>query len=79
MEARISSANQNQTSSSLHDSISLILFDDKVIVPFKNRNLTEPKDLLDEMLKHKTGGGTSFDLAIQQAGLLITTCFDPTK
>ena len=79
MEARITSANQNQTSSTLRDSISLILFNNNVIVPFENRDLTDPKDLLREMLKYEARGGTDFDLAIQTAGSLITTHFDPTK
>jgi len=31
------------------------------------------------MLQHQARGGTSYDLAIQKAGFLITTYFDPTK
>jgi len=79
MEARIATANQNQVSSALCDSISLILFDSEVIVPFENRNLTDPKDLLNEMLQYNARGGTNFDLAIQKAGFLITSYFDPTR
>jgi len=79
MDARISSAIQNQASSILRDSVSLILFDHNVIVPFENRNLTGAKDLLNIMLQYNVGGGTNFDLAIQKAGYLITSYFDPTK
>ncbi len=81
MEARIASAkaNQNQASSALRDSISLILFDHDVLVPLENKDLTDPKVLLDEMLKERARGGTNFDLAVQKAGFLITCHFDPTK
>ncbi|PKC01948.1 hypothetical protein RhiirA5_504316 [Rhizophagus irregularis] len=81
MEARINSAkaNQNQASSAMRDGVSLVLFNSSVIVPFENRDLTDPKDLLNIMLQHQTSGGTNFDLAIQKAGFLITTYFDPTK
>ena len=77
MEARINAAKQSQTV--LRDSISLILFDDQVVVPFENRNLTDPKDLLKEMIKHGARGGTDFSLAIRTAGSIITSHFDPTK
>jgi len=84
MEARINSAkanqaNQNQVSPAMRDSISLILFNSDVIVPFENRDLTDPKDLLNIMLKYQASGGTNFDLAIQKAGFLIASYFDPTK
>ncbi|POG65607.1 hypothetical protein GLOIN_2v1665293 [Rhizophagus irregularis DAOM 181602=DAOM 197198] len=81
MEARINSAraNQNQLSSAMRDSVSLILFDHEVTVPFENRDLTDPKDLLNSMLQHQARGGTSFDLAIQKAGFLITKYFDNSK
>ncbi|PKC68807.1 hypothetical protein RhiirA1_456805 [Rhizophagus irregularis] len=80
MDARINSAttNQNQMSAT-QDSISLILFDHEVIVPFEYRDLTDPKDLLNSMLQHQARGGTNYDLAIQKAGFLITSYFDPTK
>jgi hypothetical protein len=45
----------------------------------ENQDLKDPKDLLNEMLKYKARGGTNYDLAIQKAGSLITTHFDPTK
>jgi hypothetical protein len=31
------------------------------------------------MLQHQARGGTSFDLAIQKAGFLVTKYFDNTK
>ncbi|GBC07438.1 hypothetical protein RclHR1_07470003 [Rhizophagus clarus] len=81
MEARINSArlNQNQASPVVRDGVSLILFNSGVIVPFENRDLTDPRDLLNIMLQHRASGGTDFNLAIQKAGFLITTYFDPTK
>ncbi|GBC07437.1 hypothetical protein RclHR1_07470002 [Rhizophagus clarus] len=80
MDARINSAktNQNQMSAT-QDSISLILFDHEAIVPFEYRDLTDPQDLLNSMLQHQARGGTNYDLAIQKAGFLITSHFDPTK
>src|SRR5688572_26507834 len=80
METRINTAIQNKTT--LRDSVSLILFNSNVMVPFENRNLKDPndtKDLLNIMLQNRASGGTNFDLAIQKAGYLITTYFDPTK
>ncbi|CAI2161359.1 15834_t:CDS:10 [Funneliformis geosporum] len=81
METRLTSTqdNQNQSSPVLRDSVSLILFDHNVIVPFENRNLTESGALLTTMLQYKTGGGKNFDLAIRKAGDLIYSYFDPTK
>ncbi|GBB95541.1 hypothetical protein RclHR1_02560001, partial [Rhizophagus clarus] len=79
MDARINSAKANQSGSATRDSISLILFDNEVIVPFEYRDLTDPKDLLNSMLQHQARGGTNYDLAIQKAGFLITSHFDPTK
>ncbi|CAI2161360.1 13694_t:CDS:10 [Funneliformis geosporum] len=81
METRFASAqtNQNQVSSALRDSVTLILFDHKIVVPFENQNLTNMKELLNIMLQYKAGGGTNFDNAIQKAGYLITSYFDPTK
>ncbi|CAG8438296.1 8032_t:CDS:10 [Funneliformis caledonium] len=72
MDARIKSApvNQNQA---MRDKVSLILFD------HENRDLTDPKKLLNEMIKHEARGGTNFDLAIQKAGFLIATHFDATR
>ncbi|CAG8588725.1 6761_t:CDS:10 [Rhizophagus irregularis] len=61
------------------DSISLILFNHKTIVPFEYRDLTNLSDVLNSMLKYEAGGLTDFDSAIQKAGILIETHFDPTK
>ncbi|PKY40275.1 hypothetical protein RhiirA4_531713 [Rhizophagus irregularis] len=63
----------------MRDGVSLVLFNGDVIVPFENRDLTNPKDLLNMMLQNQASGGTNFDLAIQKAGLLITAYFNPTK
>ena len=81
MEARINSANANQSQVSpvLRDTVSLILFDHEVTVPFENQKLTDPKYLLSTMLQYNAGGGTNFDLAIQKAGFLISAYLDPTK
>ncbi|GBB85151.1 hypothetical protein RclHR1_11700001 [Rhizophagus clarus] len=70
------------------DNISLILFDQEihtyyqiiqVIVPFEYKDLTDLEDLLNLMLQHESYGGTSYNNAIQKAGSLIETYFDPTK
>ncbi|CAG8438292.1 8031_t:CDS:10 [Funneliformis caledonium] len=81
METRIASAqtSQNHASSALRDSVTLILFDHKVVVPFENQSMTNTGELLNIMLNYKAGGGTNFDNAIQKAGYLITSYFDPTK
>ncbi|CAB5390546.1 unnamed protein product [Rhizophagus irregularis] len=81
VETRINSVrtNHNQMSLAMRDNISLILFNTKVIIPFENRDLTDLTVLLDIMLKQNAYGGTSYDLAIQKAGSLIETHFDPTK
>src|SRR5437588_218968 len=81
MEARINSAkaNQNQASPVLHDTVSLVLFDHETILPFENQRLTDPTYLLHTMLQHNTGRGTDFNLAIQKAGFLVSSYFDPTK
>jgi len=81
METRIASAqtSQNHASSALRDSVTLILFDHKVVVPFENQSMTNTGELLNIMLSYKAGGGTNFDNAIQKAGYLITSYFDPTK
>ncbi|CAI2161944.1 15836_t:CDS:10 [Funneliformis geosporum] len=69
MDARIKSAPANQNQA----------MRDKVIVPFENRDLTDPNELLNEMIKHQARGGTDFNLAIQKAGFLIATYFDATR
>ncbi|GBB83177.1 hypothetical protein RclHR1_00010059 [Rhizophagus clarus] len=81
METRINSAKtrQNKVSLAMYDKVSLILFNDKVNIPFENRDLTDPKDLLNIMLKHNVSGRTNYDLAIQKAGSLIETYFEPKK
>ncbi|PKK70959.1 hypothetical protein RhiirC2_443579 [Rhizophagus irregularis] len=48
-------------------------------IPFEYRDLTNLKDLLNSMLQYKANGCTNFDNAIQKAGILIKTHFDPTK
>ncbi|PKY60333.1 hypothetical protein RhiirA4_483921, partial [Rhizophagus irregularis] len=82
VETRINSArtNQNQMSLAKHNNISLILFDKEVIIPFENRDLTDLTDLLNKMLEQNVRrDGANYDLAIQKAGSLIETHFDPTK
>ncbi|CAG8529874.1 17251_t:CDS:10, partial [Acaulospora morrowiae] len=61
------------------DTISLVLFDDEVIVPFENKILVDADDLLNEMIKHKARGGTDFNLAIQKSGFLIDQYYDTDK
>jgi len=48
-------------------------------VPFENRGLTDSKALLEKMIRYKPGGGKNFDLAIQKAGSLVSSYFDPMK
>ncbi|GES75141.1 hypothetical protein GLOIN_2v1781568 [Rhizophagus clarus] len=81
MESRINSAKvkPNQVSFAMRDTVSLILFHKEVIIPFKNRDLTDTKDLLHIMLKHNVSKGTDFRLAIQEAGSLIDDYFEPKK
>ncbi|GBB83175.1 hypothetical protein RclHR1_00010057 [Rhizophagus clarus] len=81
MESRINSAKvkPNQVSLAMRDTVSLILFHKEVIIPFKNRDLTDTKDLLHIMLKHNVSKGTDFRLAIQEAGSLIDDYFEPKK
>ncbi|CAG8505521.1 11511_t:CDS:10 [Funneliformis caledonium] len=50
-----------------------------VIVPFENQELSNPKILLDKMTEHQPLGGTRFELAIQKAGSLITSHYDPAR
>ncbi|CAB4488183.1 unnamed protein product [Rhizophagus irregularis] len=65
--------------STMTDNISLILFNHKTIVPFEYQDLTNLKDLLNSMLQYEACGLINFDSAIQKAGVLIETHFDPTK
>ncbi|CAG8505503.1 11510_t:CDS:10 [Funneliformis caledonium] len=78
MNARINSVQTNQYQV-IHDKLSLVLFNHEVIVPFENQDLTEPKNLLDKMIEHQPCGGTCFELAIQKAGTLISSHYDPTR
>ncbi|PKY25815.1 hypothetical protein RhiirB3_528171 [Rhizophagus irregularis] len=72
-------ARRNSAKITMPDSISLILFNHEPIVPFEYRDLTNLKDLLNSMLQYKANGFTNFDNAIQKAGILIKTHFDPMK
>ncbi|GBC39328.2 hypothetical protein GLOIN_2v1773792 [Rhizophagus irregularis DAOM 181602=DAOM 197198] len=65
--------------STMTDRISLVLFNHKTIVPFEYQDLTNLKDLLNSMLQYEACGLINFDSAIQKAGVLIETHFDPTK
>ncbi|CAG8521350.1 2160_t:CDS:10, partial [Cetraspora pellucida] len=75
MEARLAA----QVRSTNKDTVSLILFNSEVIVPFENQVLTDSKMMLNQMLPHLAGGGTNFNLAIQKAGSLINNYFDPAR
>ncbi|CAG8641441.1 26067_t:CDS:10, partial [Dentiscutata erythropus] len=77
METRL--AAQARSKSTNKDTISLILFDHEVIVPFENHVLTDSKLMLNQMLPHKARGGTDFNLAIQKAGSLINNYFDTAR
>ncbi|CAG8745069.1 36234_t:CDS:10, partial [Gigaspora margarita] len=79
MKARLAAQARSQLKSTNKDTISLILFDDEVIVPFENHVLTDSKSMLNQMLPHKARGGTDFNLAIQKAGSLINNYFDPAR
>ncbi|CAB4446571.1 unnamed protein product [Rhizophagus irregularis] len=72
-------ARKNSTKITMSDRISLILFNHETIVPFEYRDLTDLKDLLNSMLQHRVWSTTDFKCAIQKAGILIETHFDPTK
>ncbi|CAG8488857.1 9634_t:CDS:10 [Gigaspora rosea] len=78
MEARLA-AQRSLFQSTNKDTISLILFDHEVIIPFENHVLTDSESMLNQMLPHRARGGTNFNLAIQAAGSLINTYFDPTR
>jgi hypothetical protein len=60
------------------DTISLILFDDEAEIAFENEKINADF-LLNEMLKHKTRGGTDFGVAIDKVDELINKYFDATK
>ncbi|CAG8727313.1 5341_t:CDS:10, partial [Gigaspora margarita] len=61
------------------DTISLILFDHEVVVGIENEPLTNYNSFVNDMLQYSARGGTDFNKAIQKAGFLIDTHFDPTK
>ncbi|CAI2177086.1 2129_t:CDS:10 [Funneliformis geosporum] len=79
LNARINSVKTNQV---INDKISLILFNNEVIVPIENQDLKDPKDpmkMLDIMIQHHPDNGSNFILAIQKAGSLISSYHDPTR
>ncbi|CAG8525687.1 11945_t:CDS:10 [Acaulospora morrowiae] len=80
MKARLAcQSGQPQRQAANKDTISLILFDHEVIVPFENHVLTDADVLLNHMIKHRARGGRDFNLAIQKAGFLINQYYDANK
>ncbi|CAG8578190.1 5341_t:CDS:10, partial [Racocetra persica] len=79
MEARLAAQARSQLQSTNKDTVSLILFNGEVIVPFENHVLTDSKMMLNQMLPHGARGGINFNLAIQKAGSLINNYFDPAR
>ncbi|GBB87958.1 hypothetical protein RclHR1_14460001 [Rhizophagus clarus] len=63
----------------VQDTVSIILFNNQVIVPYENQSLTDADAMLNNLLQHSASGGTDYDLAITKAGQLIDTYFDPIK
>jgi hypothetical protein len=57
----------------MRDGVLLVLFNDSVIIPFENRDLTDPKDLLNILLQHQASGGTNSTLLFR---LLILTIYE---
>ncbi|CAG8518802.1 6940_t:CDS:10, partial [Acaulospora morrowiae] len=80
IKARLASqSSRPQIQAANKDTISLILFDHEVIVPFENHVLTDADVLLNHMIKHEARGGTDFNLAIQKAGFLINQYYDANR
>ena len=69
----------NLAATRVQDTISIILFNGQVIVPYENQSLTDADTILNNLLQNTTSGGTDFDLAIAKAGDLIDKYFDPIK
>lgn len=69
----------NLAAARVQDIVSIILFNDKVIVPYENQSLEDADTMLNNLLQYSACGGTDYDKAIANAEQLIDKCFDPKK
>ncbi|CAB4409761.1 unnamed protein product [Rhizophagus irregularis] len=69
----------NLAAARVQDTVSIILFNNKVIVPYENQSLEDADAMLNNLLQYSACGGTDYDIAIANAGQLIDKCFDPKK
>ncbi|CAG8666367.1 3500_t:CDS:1, partial [Funneliformis mosseae] len=66
-------------SARIQDTVSIILFNQQASVPYVHQSLTDANIILKILVQHLPSGGTDFGSAIEQAGSLIDTYFDPKK
>ncbi|CAI2161648.1 17233_t:CDS:10, partial [Funneliformis geosporum] len=66
-------------SSRVQDAISIILFDEQAVAPYVNQSLTDSNIIINNLVQYFPSIGTNFDSAIEKAGQIIDTNFDPTK
>ncbi|CAG8491773.1 7035_t:CDS:10 [Funneliformis caledonium] len=65
--------------SSSMNTVSIILFDEQAVVPYVNQSLTDANIIMKNLVQYFPSVGTNFDAAIEKAGNIIDTNFDPTK
>ncbi|PKB98371.1 hypothetical protein RhiirA5_431468 [Rhizophagus irregularis] len=61
----------NLAAARVQDTVSIILFNDKVIVPYENQSLEDADAMLNNLLQYSACGGTDYGIAIANAGQLI--------
>ncbi|RUP45100.1 hypothetical protein BC936DRAFT_148613 [Jimgerdemannia flammicorona] len=65
--------------SNSNDTVSMVLFDDKVVTAFANKTLVGFSGMVSEMQKHLPRGGTSFGVGIKQATDICVQHHDPKR